>query len=329
MALDRRTIVIAVLLGAFAVLPLAAELLDQTWYIGQFRKILIFAIAAVSLDLILGYGGLVCFGQAAFFGIGAYAVAILSWHAQRNIPVFGLFPGTKAIWITWPLAMLVAGSIAALIGLFSLRTAGIHFIMITLAFAQMIYFFFVSLRAYGGEDGLRFRSETTVFGLVDTRDEIGFYYVVFAILCLVLFASWRLVRSRFGMVILGCRENERRMRALGFATFPYKLAAFTIAGAISGLAGALFAVEESFISPAVMHWTRSGDLIVMVVLGGMGTLFGPVAGATLFLLMEKFIPDFTEHWKLIFGPAIVLIVLFAKHGLLGWAAPKGTQREGH
>lgn len=329
MALDRRTIVIAVLLGAFAVLPLAAELLDQTWYIGQFRKILIFAIAAVSLDLILGYGGLVCFGQAAFFGIGAYVVAILSWHAQRNIPVFGLFPGTKAIWITWPLAMLVAGSIAALIGLFSLRTAGIHFIMITLAFAQMIYFFFVSLRAYGGEDGLRFRSETTVFGLVDTRDEIGFYYVVFAILCLVLFASWRLVRSRFGMVILGCRENERRMRALGFATFPYKLAAFTIAGAISGLAGALFAVEESFISPAVMHWTRSGDLIVMVVLGGMGTLFGPVAGATLFLLMEKFIPDFTEHWKLIFGPAIVLIVLFAKHGLLGWAAPKGTQREGH
>ena len=329
MRLDRRTIVIAVLLGAFAVLPLAAELLDQTWYIGQFRKILIFAIAAVSLDLILGYGGMVCFGQAAFFGIGAYVVAILSWHAQRNIPVFGLFPGTKAVWITWPLAMLVAGGAAALIGLFSLRTAGIHFIMITLAFAQMIYFFFVSLRAYGGEDGLRFRSETTVFGLVDTRDEIGFYYVVFAILCLVLFASWRLVRSRFGMVILGCRENERRMRALGFATFPYKLAAFTIAGAISGLAGALFAVEESFISPAVMHWTRSGDLIVMVVLGGMGTLFGPVAGATLFLLMEKFIPDFTEHWKLIFGPAIVLIVLFAKHGLIGWAAPKGSQREGH
>ncbi|MBL8836395.1 MAG: branched-chain amino acid ABC transporter permease [Alphaproteobacteria bacterium] len=329
MALDRRAIVIAVLLGAFAVLPLAAELLDQTWYIGQFRKILIFAIAAVSLDLILGYGGMVCFGQAAFFGIGAYVVAILSWHAQRNIPVFGLFPGTKAIWITWPLAMLVAGSTAALIGLFSLRTAGIHFIMITLAFAQMIYFFFVSLRAYGGEDGLRFRSETTVFGLVDTRDEVGFYYVVYAILCLVLFLSWRLVRSRFGMVILGVRENERRMRALGFATFPYKLAAFTIAGAVSGLAGALFAVEESFISPAVMHWTRSGDLIVMVVLGGMGTLFGPVAGATLFLLMEKFIPDFTEHWKLIFGPAIVLIVLFAKHGLIGWAAPKGTQREGH
>ncbi len=329
MALDRRAIVIAVLLGAFAVLPLAAELLDQTWYIGQFRKILIFAIAAVSLDLILGYGGMVCFGQAAFFGIGAYVVAILSWHAQRNIPVFGLFPGTKAIWITWPLAMLVAGSTAALIGLFSLRTAGIHFIMITLAFAQMIYFFFVSLRAYGGEDGLRFRSETTVLGLVDTRDEVGFYYVVYAILCLVLFLSWRLVRSRFGMVILGCRENERRMRALGFATFPYKLAAFTIAGAVSGLAGALFAVEESFISPAVMHWTRSGDLIVMVVLGGMGTLFGPVAGATLFLLMEKFIPDFTEHWKLIFGPAIVLIVLFAKHGLIGWAAPKGTQREGH
>ncbi len=327
--LDRRALFAIVLLGAFALLPLAAELIDQPWYIGQFRKILIFAIAAVSLDLILGYGGLVCFGQAAFFGIGAYVVAILSWHAQRNVPIFGLLPGTKAVWITWPLAMLAAGGVATLIGLFSLRTAGIHFIMITLAFAQMIYFFFVSLRAYGGEDGLRFRSETTIFGLVDTRDDIGFYYVVFAILCLVLFLAHRLTRARFGMVLQGCRENERRMRALGFATFPYKLAAFALAGAVSGLAGALFAVEESFISPAVMHWTRSGDLIVMVVLGGMGTLFGPVAGATLFLLMEKFIPDFTEHWKLIFGPAIVLIVLFAKHGLIGWFQPKGTQRAGH
>jgi branched-chain amino acid transport system permease protein len=301
----------------FAAAPLIALAIDQPWYIGLFRRVLIFAIAAISLDLILGYGGMVSLGHAAFFGMGAYMVGILNYHAQRGGLFLGFIPGTTEVLITWPLALLAAGLLALVIGAMSLRTSGIYFIMITLAFAQMVYFFFVSLRAYGGEDGLRFRADTMILGVVDTRDSARFYYLIFAIFCTVLYLTHRLVNSRFGMVIQGCRENERRMRAIGFPTFRYKLACFTIAGALAGLAGALYAVDESFVSPSIMHWTRSGDLIVMVVLGGMGTLIGPVLGATIFELLERVLPDFTENWKLIFGPVMVLIVLFARRGLYG------------
>jgi branched-chain amino acid transport system permease protein len=312
-----RTWLVLAMLLLFAALPLLAEALDQPWYIGLFRRVLIFAIAAISLDLILGYGGMVSLGHAAFFGMGAYIVGILNYHAQRGGLFLGFIPGTTEVLITWPLAIIAAALLALAIGAMSLRTSGVYFIMITLAFAQMVYFFFVSLRAYGGEDGLRFRADTTVFGLIDTRDPTRFYYLIFAIFCLVLYLAHRLVNSRFGMAIQGCRENERRMRAIGFPTFRYKLACFTLAGALAGLAGALYAVDESFVSPSMMHWTRSGDLIVMVVLGGMGTLIGPVLGATVFELLERVLPDYTENWKLIFGPAMVLIVLFARHGLYG------------
>jgi branched-chain amino acid transport system permease protein len=278
----------------------------------------------VSLDLIVGYGGMVSLGHAAFVGVGAYVVGLLHWHADRELLLFGFIPGTSSPLVTFPLAVLTAGALAALIGLVSLRTGGIYFIMITLAFAQMLYFLFVSWRLadgdrqYGGDDGLRFPAESRLFG-VDIAQDLPFYYLALALLALVLFVGRRTTESRFGLLLQGCRENERRMRALGFPTLRYKLAAFAIAGAVAGLAGALLALHESYVSPAIMHWTRSGDLVVMVVLGGMGTLVGPVAGATLFLLMERFLPDWTEHWMLVFGPALIAIVLFARRGLLGLA----------
>mgnify|MGYP001231111373 CR=1 FL=1 len=326
--IDLSTIFVLALLGLFAVLPVIAVAAGQEFYIGQFRRILIFAIAAVSLDLILGYGGMVSLGHAAFMGIGAYVVAILNFHADEGTLLLGFIPGSQNILVTWPAAILASALVALFVGLISLRTSGIYFIMITLAFAQMIYFFFVSLETYGGDDGLRFPGDIPfIDAATDALYEAGydpvaayeslFYYLVFAVFAAVLYGAHRLVNSRFGMVIQGCRENERRMRAIGFFTFRYKLVAFVLAGAIGGLAGALFAAHESFISPSIMHWTRSGDLIIMVVLGGMGTLIGPVAGATLFLLLEKFLPDYTEHWPIVFGPILILIVLFAKRGIYG------------
>jgi branched-chain amino acid transport system permease protein len=184
------------------------------------------------------------------------------------------------------------------------------------------------LRAYGGDDGLRFDGDTVAFGFIDTQDDMAFYYLVLAVLCAVLYGGRRLVNSRFGMVVQGCRENERRMKALGFPTTRYKLAAFAIAGATAGLAGALFAAHESYISPSIMHWTRSGDLIVMVVLGGIGTLVGPVVGAVAFLFLEKTLPDYTEHWMVVFGPILLLLVLFARRGIFGWFLPKEDRHGG-
>ncbi len=338
-ALDRRAVFTLVLLLFFAALPALAVVAGEEYYIGQFRRILIFAIAAISLDLILGYGGMISLGHAAFFGIGAYVVAVLNWHAQEETALLGFIPGSRNILVTWPAAVLAAAAVACVVGLISLRTSGIYFIMITLAFAQMIYFFFVSLEAYGGDDGLRFPGD---IGFIDaatnaladagydpaTWFDTLFYYLVFVLFLATLYASYRLVNSRFGMVIQGCRENERRMRAIGFATFRYKLTCFTIAGGLAGFAGALFAAHESFISPSIMHWTRSGDLIIMVVLGGMGTLVGPVAGAALFLLLEKFLPDYTEHWPIVFGPILILIVLFARGGIYGALEPQAV-RHGH
>lgn len=329
MKLDRRALFVLALFALLAVLPLVAAGFDEYFYVGQLRRILIFAIAAISLDLILGYGGMVSLGHAAFLGIGAYVVGILNYHADEGTALFGLVPGSRNILVTWPAAVLISAAVAAMVGLISLRTGGLYFIMITLAFAQMIYFFFVSLEVYGGDDGFRFPGDIPVveataeavesLGLDDpvASFELVFYYLVFAVLVAVYYCCARLVNSRFGLVLQGCRENERRMRAIGFATFPYRLAAFTIAGGVAGLAGALFAAHESFISPSIMHWTRSGDLIVMVVLGGMGTLIGPVAGAGFFLLLEKFLPDYTEHWPILFGPILILVVLFAKRGLYG------------
>lgn len=300
----------------FVLLPPVSSSLGEEYLISFFSRILIYALAAVSLDLILGYGGMVSLGHAAFFGMGAYGVGFLAFHYQESTPfLFGIEGSVNAL-ISWPFAMIFSALLAAIIGALSLRTNGVYFIMITLAFAQMLYYLFVSLEAYGGDDGLSLWSRNTL-GPLDLSDDTVFYYVCMVALFAFLFLSWRLVHSRFGQVIRGIRENELRMQTLGYATWRYQLVCFIIAGAGAGLAGALMANQSEFVSPGLMHWTHSGEILVMVLLGGMGTLFGPVLGATVFLLMEDILAAYTEHWMVFLGPFLIIIVLFARRGLYG------------
>ena len=305
-------------------LPPLSAMAGEPYMVSLFTRILIYALAAASLDLILGYGGLVSLGHAAFFGAGAYAVGILAFHDFEETVLFSwpmAVSGSNNALIAWPVAILVAGFLAAVIGALSLRTSGMHFIMITLAFAQMLFYFFVSLEGYGGDDGLSLFSRNTLPGL-DLGDDVHFYYVCLLLLCLFLFVAGRLVESRFGMVIRGSRESDKRMRSLGFPTYRYKLLCFVIAGATAGLAGALIANQVEYVSPGLMHWTRSGIILVMVLLGGSGTLYGPVIGAAAFLLLEEVLSMYTEHWMLYFGPVLILVVLFARHGLYGMLVGK-------
>lgn len=320
--MNRRTIAIASGAALLVVLPALASMADEPYLVTLFSRILIYALAAVSLDLMLGFGGMVSLGHAAFFGIGAYVVVILSVHAVEGTALLTWplqLDGHQSALVVWPIAVLLAAAAAAVIGALSLRTSGMHFIMITLAFAQMLYYFFVSLEAYGGDDGLSLLSRNTAPG-IDLGDERQFYYLCLAALAAFLFFSWRLVHSRFGMVIRGCMENERRMKSLGFATFRYRLVCFVIAGAGAGLAGALIANQTEYVSPGLMHWTRSGEILVMVLLGGMGTLFGPVLGAATLLLVEELLSIYTEHWMVYLGPFLILVVLFAKRGIYGMLA---------
>jgi branched-chain amino acid transport system permease protein len=266
---------------------------------------MIFAIAALSLDLILGFGGMISLGHAAYLGLGAYAVGILSFHGVDNG------------WLQ--LAIAIAGSafVAAIIGAICLRTSGIYFIMITLAVTQLLFFLGISLETYGGDDGLPI-DRSFFLEAFDLGNEVNLYYLILAFLVILTYLSWRLINSRFGMVIRGVHENEMRMRAIGFPVFRYKLAAFTIAGSMCGIAGFLLANLTEFVTPEFMHWFRSGEIMVMVLVGGMGTLFGPLLGAAAFLLFEEVISGWTEHWMVIFGPLLVILVLFAKKGLWGF-----------
>jgi branched-chain amino acid transport system permease protein len=299
------TIIAVVLLGLLALVPAAAEAFDDPFMLTLFTRIVIMAIAAVSLNLILGYGGLVSFGHAAYIGIGGYTVGILAHH------------GVHAAWIQWPLALLMSGLTALLIGLLSLRTKGIFFIMITLALAQLVYYLGNGAYAYGGDDGLTILKRSDFGGLLDLNHRPTLYYLCWAVLVAALYLCHRAVNSRFGMVLQGAKSNDRRMATIGFPVFRYRLAAFVIAGMVCGLAGVLSATFTDFISPAMMHWTRSGDLIVMVVLGGMGSLFGPLFGTVAFLLLEEILSSWTEYWKIVFGPILVLVVIFARGGIDG------------
>jgi branched-chain amino acid transport system permease protein len=309
--MNRQQIVIALIaLALLAAVPAVAAWLDRPFLVDMFARIMIFAIAAVSLDLILGYGGMVSFGHAVYIGIGAYAVGILSYYGVDNG------------FVQFPLALVAAAIAALVIGAMSLRTSGVYFIMITLAFAQMLYFLGISLEEFGGDDGLP-TNRSEFAGLIDLYDAGQFYYLVFAACALVLYLCHRIVGSRFGMVIRGAKSNNPRMGAIGFPTYRYRLAAFVIAGAMCGLAGALFANWNEFASPGYMHWTRSGEIMIMVILGGMGTLIGPLLGAAGFLLLEEYLPEIMEavwpgtgdHWMVVFGPMLILIVLFARGGL--------------
>jgi len=317
---NRKTLFVAAAAIVLAALPPIAGLMDEVYLISLFSRILIYALAAVSLDLMLGLGGMVSLGHAAFFGIGAYVVCIFSFHSMEGLPLITwpiTVTGSENGLVVWPLAVALAAVAAGVFGALSLRTTGMHFIMITLAFAQMLYYFFVSLEAYGGDDGISLFTRNSFPGL-DLGSDAQFYYLCLALLALFLFFSYRLAGSRFGMVVKGCRDNERRMKSLGFPIFRYRLACFVIAGAGAGLAGALIANQTEYVSPGLMHWTRSGEILVMVLLGGMGTLFGPVLGAMALLLAEEVLSIYTEHWMVYLGPFLILVVLFAKGGIYGW-----------
>ena len=299
-----RAIGIVVGLVALALVPPIAGALNQPFYIDLFRRTMIFAIAALSLDLILGYGGLVSFGHAAYLGIGAYAVGVLTHHGVQNG------------YLQWTLAIVGSAVVALVIGAVSIRTSGVYFIMITLAFTQMLYYLGLSIEEYGADDGMRLAARSQ-FGVIDLRDPAVFYYLVFAILLVFLYVSHRIVRSRFGLVLRASKANEPRARAIGFAPYGYKLAAFVIAGAMGGVSGALLVNHTEYLTPEFMHWTRSGEIMFMVILGGMGTLVGPVIGAIVLLLLEDVLSAWTTHWQMILGPVLGLVVLFAKRGLIG------------
>jgi len=292
--------------------PWLAGLLDQGYYVGFVRRMMIFAIAAASLNFIMGYGGMVSLGHAAFFGIGAYVVAIAMVH------------GVTSAWIAWPLAVLFAALAALAIGSISLRTRGVYFIMITLAFAQMVYYLAVGLKHYGGEDGLNL-AQRSVIGLgLDLASETTLYYVVLVALATVMLLLNRAVGARYGRVLMGIRENETRMEAIGFATYRYKLVGFAIAGGLAGLAGALFANHNLFVSPAALHWTQSATLVVMVLLGGIGFRYGGLAGAVALLMLEELLAALTDYWHLPLGLILLAVVFFAPRGLAGLFARRGA-----
>ncbi len=311
----QRAATIALLLAAIA-FPLAMQALDQAYYISFASRIMIYALAATSLNLILGYGGMISFGHAAFVGAGTYVAGIM------------IVEGMPGALIGWPLAMLLPGLLALAIGAVSLRTRGVYFIMITLAFAQMIYYLTVSMKAYGGEEGLTLPGRSTL-PFVDLANDSNFYYTVLALLVLTLLLLNRLVSSRFGRVIEAIRENETRMEAIGFPTQRYKLACFVIAGAFGGLAGALLANHGSYVNPSILHWTQSGNLMIMVILGGVGFRYGGLIGALTLLGLEEFIanhkigwiadlyPNYQQHSLLGVGIVLLVIVLYAPQGIAG------------
>lgn len=309
----------------FVALPPAALYFDQMYLVSLMSRVLIYALAAVSLDLLLGYGGLVSLGHAAYLGIGAYVVGIGFFHASEMEPLLQwpcVVNGSENGLLILPLSALVSASFALIFGAMSLRTKGMHFIMITLAFAQMLYYLFISLEKYGGSDGLSLYSRSSL-PFMNLGNDIQFYYVCFTLLIIFLVCAERLVHARFGLIVRGAKDNPRRIEALGIHPFRYQLVLFMIAGAGAGLAGALLTNQTEYVSPGLFHWTLSGELMVMVILGGLGTLYGPVLGAAAFLLMEETLAMYTEHWMIYMGPFLILIVLFARGGLWSLLVGRG------
>ena len=302
--MTRALIAPLVALALVAAFPLSGA----TFYVELTTKIMIMAIFALSLDLLVGWTGLVSFGHAAYFGVGAYALAMLSPKAAA-----------AGLWSSLAIAIGVAGLCALVVGFFVLRTRGIYFIMVTLAFAQMFYFVFHDTKVGGGSDGryVNLKPDASIAGFApfDLDQPYQVYYVVLAVLVLVFVFLQLLLRSPFGRALQGIRANEPRMRALGFPVFAYKLAAFTIAGALAGLAGYLLAAQSGFVNPEILSWHQSGNVLLMVILGGAGTPYGPIVGAFALTLLHELYSTFTRHWQLWLGITIVLIVLFMPGGL--------------
>lgn len=304
----RSTFWTVLVLAALAAFPLIAPALGLEFYISVVRRVLIYALAATSLNLILGYGGMVALGHAAFFGAGAYAVGILSTA------------GVNSAFIVWPAAAALAGVLALITGAISLRTRGVYFIMITLAFAQMVYYIFISLRQYGGEDGLNLSGYSTLPGL-DLASDRSFYYLVLVLFAVSMWVFGRIVASRFGTALQGIRENESRMESMGYPVYRIKLVAFTLSGAAAGFAGALLANHNLFISPSLMHWTQSANLLIMVLVGGIGLRMGGVVGAVVMLSLEEVLRQWTEYWHMPLGFLLLAVVFGAPKGLAGLVGP--------
>jgi branched-chain amino acid transport system permease protein len=289
---------------ALLALPPFVLYIGQPFYLDLVRRIMILAIAATSLNLILGYGGLISFGHAAYLGVGAYAVGILSFY------------GFASGWLHLAVAVTASALVAVAIGAVSIRTSGIYFIMITLAFCQMLYYLGISIEEFGGDDGMRIKA-TSQFPLVDLANPVVFYCVALVLMLLSVYLVFKIVNSKFGMALRATKSNEARARAIGFSPYPYRLAAFVIAGAMCGLAGMLYANHTRYITPDLASWQQSGDLMFMVILGGMASTAGPVLGTFALLVVEEILKGWTEHWQVILGPLLVLSVIFFRRGLAG------------
>jgi len=318
----RETLTNLVLLIALVAFPAWALAVDEPFLITLATRAVILALAAVGLNIALGWGGLVSLGHAAFFGIGGYAMGILASHAQGYTPLTEwpfVIEGTKSMPIIW-LVAVIASALAALgIGVLSLRTAGVYFIMITLAFGQMLYYFAISWTAYGGEDGLSIYVRNGFPGL-NTLVPVQFYGLCLAVLVLVLALNAALIRSPFGLALNAARQSPERVRTVGLDPRRLQLAAFVLSGAITGLAGALFADLNRFVSPSMLSWQMSGEIMVLVILGGAARLFGPVAGAILFVVLEHVLGGISDYWHVFLGALLLLIVLFARGGIVGLIA---------
>lgn len=308
-----------ILLSTLLLVSIAATVMDEPFIITLATKVAILAIAGTGLNLALGQGGLVSLGHAAFFGLGGYSMGILASHAQSYTPLLSspfVIEGTQSMPIIWLVAVLVSSLAASIIGLLSLRTTGVYFIMVTLAFGQMFYYFAISWPAYGGEDGLSIYVRNGFPGL-NTLLPLPFFGICFVLLLCVLFLSATLSASAFGLALGGARQNDERVQTVGIDTYRLKLAAFTISGGITGLSGALFADLNRFVSPTMFSWQTSGEIMMFVILGGVARLYGPLAGAAVFIVLEHVLGGLSEFWHIYLGLILLLVVLFARGGLIG------------
>jgi len=308
-------LLLTALLLLLASFPMWQSFVTSPATIGLLTRIFIYAIAAVSLDLIMGYGAMVSFGHAMFFGLGGYVVAIINYHTFEGGTLLG-WSGSNAAVVVWPTAVLCCGMLGLISGYLALRTSGVQFIMITLAFAQLVFFLLVSLQSYGGDDGLMM-SRRNVLPLVDVARPETLYYVSLAMLALWTVLCTLIVKSRFGLVLQALRQSQRRVVNVGVAPMPYRLTAFVISAMGTGLAGVLWANHAKFVTPDMVAWTKSGEFIAIVVMGGLGTLIGPILGAAIFICLEQVLSIWTEHWMIIMGPVLVLIALFGQRGIVG------------
>jgi len=312
----------ALVFAIFLAVPAWALWADEPFTITLMTRAAVFALAAVGLNIALGLGGLVSFGHAVFFGLGGYSMGILAYHAQTYTPLMEvpfLIEGTNVMPVIWLVAVVVSALAALLIGVLSLRTGGVYFIMITLAFGQMFYYFAISWSAYGGEDGLSIYMRNGFPGL-NTLDPIQFYGLCLVLLSAALFGAHRLAKSPFGLALGAVRQAPQRVETVGLDGMRIKLVAFVISGAITGLAGALFADLNRFVSPTMFSWQLSGEIMVFIIIGGVGRLFGPVVGALVFVGLEHWLGGLSDYWHIYLGLLLLAIVLFGRGGLIGMVA---------